>query len=163
MHSDCAGGRGSASPSGSPSGQQQPGGPLGDTAPHYDPSQGVPVGPGTEQDAEAAYYHMELLSQSIRNELQRDLHIHDSAVLPNFVNLPQVCTPSFCIAVLTFLHYACADATTQELNLKHGLHAPCFTSQDVHMAELPVAGDLTLHQDKTSIPSVYREVQPHMS
>ena len=39
-----------------------------------------------------AYHRMELLSQSIRNELQRDLHIHDSAVLPNFVNLPQVCT-----------------------------------------------------------------------
>ncbi len=96
MHCDCAGGRGSASLSGSPRGQQQPGGPLGDTAPHYDPSQGVPVGPGTEQDAEAAYYHMELLSQSIRNELQRDLHIHDSAVLPNFVNLPQVCTHKAC-------------------------------------------------------------------
>ncbi|DBB16594.1 TPA: hypothetical protein ACH3X3_014851 [Trebouxia sp. C0006] len=97
------GGRGSASPSGSPSGQQQPGGPLGDTAPHYDPSQGVPVGPGTEQDAEAAYYHMELLSQSIRNELQRDLHIHDSAVLPNFVNLPQVTAAEYTRLYLTAL------------------------------------------------------------
>ena len=57
---------------------------MGDTAPHYNPSQ-------DEQDAEAAYHRMELLSQSIRNELQRDLHIHDSAVLPNFINLPQVC------------------------------------------------------------------------
>jgi len=56
------------------------------------------VGPGTERDAEAAYYRMELLSQSIRNELQRDLHIHDSAVLPNFVNLPQVCTHQACAA-----------------------------------------------------------------
>ncbi len=65
--------------------------------------------------------------------------------------------------MLTVLRYACADAATQELKLKYGLHAPCFTSQDVSMAELPVAGELTLHQDKTSIPSVYREVQPHMS
>ncbi|KAL3142941.1 hypothetical protein ABBQ38_003227 [Trebouxia sp. C0009 RCD-2024] len=82
--------RGSSSPPDSPRGHQQPGGPLGTEAPHYDPSQGVPVGSGTEQDAEAAYHRLELLSQSIRNELQRDLHIHDSAVLPNFINLPQV-------------------------------------------------------------------------
>lgn len=86
--------RGSNSPPDSPRGHQQPGGPLGNEAPHYDPSQGVPIGPGTEQDAEAAYHRMELLSQSIRNELQRDLHIHDSAVLPNFINLPQVCLHS---------------------------------------------------------------------
>ena len=33
---------------------------------------------------------MELLSHAIKNELQRDLHIHDSAILPNFVSLPQV-------------------------------------------------------------------------
>ena len=84
-----AGRRGSASPPDSPRGQQQPGGPLGDTA---------PAGPGSEQDAEAAYHRMELLSQSIRNELQRDLHIHDSAVLPNFVNLPQVCALQTCPA-----------------------------------------------------------------
>lgn len=88
-----AGRRGSTSPPESPRGHQQPGGPLGHQAPHYDPSQGVPVGPGTEQDAEAAYRRMELLSQSIRNELQRDIHIHDHAVLPNFINLPQVCLP----------------------------------------------------------------------
>lgn len=89
-----SGRRGSNSPPDSPRGHQQPGGPLGNEAPHYDPSQGVPIGPGTEQDAEAAYHRMELLSQSIRNELQRDLHIHDSAVLPNFINLPQVCLHS---------------------------------------------------------------------
>ena len=88
--------RGSSSPSDSPRGHQQPGGPLGTEAPHYDPSQGVPVGSGTEQDAEAAYHRLELLSQSIRNELQRDLHIHDSAVLPNFINLPQVCAITSC-------------------------------------------------------------------
>ena len=64
-----------ASPTDSPRGQHQHSGSAGDS----------------EQDAEAAYHRMELLSQSIRNELQRDLHIHDSAVLPNFVNLPQVC------------------------------------------------------------------------
>lgn len=87
---DGIGRRGSHSPPDSPRGHHQPGGPLGNEAPHYDPSQGVPIGPGTEQDAEAAYHRLELLSQSIRNELQRDLHIHDSAVLPNFINLPQV-------------------------------------------------------------------------
>ena len=63
-----------ASPTDSPRGQHQHPGSGGDS----------------EQDAEAAYHRMELLSQSISIELQRDLHIHDSAVLPNFVNLPQV-------------------------------------------------------------------------
>lgn len=46
--------------------------------------------PETSSDAEAAYHRMELLSHAIKNELQRDLHIHDSAILPNFVSLPQV-------------------------------------------------------------------------
>lgn len=106
--------RGSNSPPDSPRGHQQPGGPLGNEAPHYDPSQGVPIGPGTEQDAEAAYHRMELLSQSIRNELQRDLHIHDSALLPNFINLPQVCLHSLSFFDLpycldTLLSYTCHD------------------------------------------------------
>ena len=100
---DGVGRRGSHSPQDSPRGHHQPGGPLGNEAPHYDPSQGVSIGPGTEQDAEAAYHRLELLSQSIRNELQRDLHIHDSAVLPNFVNLPQVCLASSCM-FFSFLH-----------------------------------------------------------
>ena len=41
-------------------------------------------------DAELAYVRLEALCQAVKGELQQDLHIHDAAVLPNFVNLPQV-------------------------------------------------------------------------
>lgn len=41
-------------------------------------------------DAELAYARLEALCQAVKGELQQDLHIHDAAVLPNFVNLPQV-------------------------------------------------------------------------
>jgi hypothetical protein len=44
-------------------------------------------GPG---EAEVAYARLEALCQAVKGELQQDLHIHDAAVLPNFVNLPQV-------------------------------------------------------------------------
>ncbi len=41
-------------------------------------------------DAELAYARLEALCQAVKGELQQDLHIHDAAVLPNFVNLPKV-------------------------------------------------------------------------
>lgn len=63
--------------------------------------QGGDSGSSGSSAAEAAYHRMELLSHAIKNELQRDLHIHDSAILPNFVSLPQVCAacptpPNYC-------------------------------------------------------------------
>ena len=51
---------------------------------------------GEASDAEAAYARMEALSQAIKNELQNDLRIHDSAVLPHFVNLPQITAAEYC-------------------------------------------------------------------
>ena len=41
-------------------------------------------------DADLAYARLEALCGAVKGELQQDLHIHDAAVLPNFVNLPQV-------------------------------------------------------------------------
>ena len=41
-------------------------------------------------DADLAYTRLEALCGAVKGELQQDLHIHDAAVLPNFVNLPQV-------------------------------------------------------------------------
>ena len=41
-------------------------------------------------DADLAYARLEALCAAVKGELQQDLHIHDAAVLPNFVNLPQV-------------------------------------------------------------------------
>ena len=43
-----------------------------------------------DSDAEVAYARLGALSQAIKNELQNDLNIHDKAILPAFVNLPQV-------------------------------------------------------------------------
>ena len=43
-----------------------------------------------ESDAEVAYARLGALSQAIKNELQNDLKIHDAAILPAFVNLPQI-------------------------------------------------------------------------
>ena len=43
-----------------------------------------------ESDAEVAYARLGALCQAIKNELQNDLTIHDSSVLPAYVNLPQV-------------------------------------------------------------------------
>ena len=56
----------------------------------------APTGVGEASDAEAAYARMEALSQAIKNELQNDLRIHDSAVLPQFVNLPQITAAEYC-------------------------------------------------------------------
>ncbi|CAK0784807.1 hypothetical protein CVIRNUC_008011 [Coccomyxa viridis] len=41
-------------------------------------------------DADLAYARLEALCGAVRGELEQDIHIHDAAVLPNFVNLPQV-------------------------------------------------------------------------
>ena len=93
-----AGRRGSASPSGQ---RGQQGGDSGSTG---------------SSDAEAAYHRMELLSHAIKNELQRDLHIHDSAILPNFVSLPQVfatcATPPVC-RLMQALHDAAGHDLVQ--------------------------------------------------
>ena len=43
-----------------------------------------------ESDAEVAYARLGALSQAIKNELQNDLKIHDAAILPAYINLPQV-------------------------------------------------------------------------
>lgn len=40
--------------------------------------------------AELAYARLEALCHAVKQELQNDLRIHDAAVLPAFVNLPQV-------------------------------------------------------------------------
>jgi hypothetical protein len=43
-----------------------------------------------KSDAELAYARLEALCHAVKQELQNDLHIHDAAVLPAFVNLPQI-------------------------------------------------------------------------
>ncbi|KAK9839863.1 hypothetical protein WJX81_007158 [Elliptochloris bilobata] len=59
------------------------GGPLGETAPPYE-------GEGGGGEAEVAYARLEALCQAIKAELGNDLKIHDAAVLPAFIMLPQV-------------------------------------------------------------------------
>ncbi|KAK9806759.1 hypothetical protein WJX72_001747 [[Myrmecia] bisecta] len=49
-----------------------------------------------DAEAELAYARLEALCQAIKNELQNDLRIHDSAVLPSFVVLPQVTAAEYC-------------------------------------------------------------------
>lgn len=44
----------------------------------------------TAQEAEAAYDSLERLCQAIKAEIMKDLGIHDSAILPSFINLPQI-------------------------------------------------------------------------
>ena len=39
---------------------------------------------------------MEVLCQAIKHELNNDLKIHDSAILPSFINLPQVTGAEYC-------------------------------------------------------------------
>ena len=46
-------------------------------------------------EAELAYARLEALCQAVKSELQQDLHIHDAAVLPNFVNLPKVAAAEY--------------------------------------------------------------------
>lgn len=43
-----------------------------------------------ESDAEVAYARLGALCQAIKHELQNDLKIHDAAILPTYINLPQV-------------------------------------------------------------------------
>ncbi|KAK9868824.1 hypothetical protein WJX84_006782 [Apatococcus fuscideae] len=45
---------------------------------------------------DAAYARLEALCSAIKTELQRDLHIHDQAILPSSVNLPQVTAAEYC-------------------------------------------------------------------
>jgi len=47
-------------------------------------------GGGGRGDAEVAYARLEALCQAIKAELGGDLKIHDAAVLPAFITLPQV-------------------------------------------------------------------------
>ena len=46
-------------------------------------------------EAELAYARLEALCQAVKVELQQDLHIHDAAVLPNFVNLPKIAAAEY--------------------------------------------------------------------
>ena len=46
-------------------------------------------------EAELAYARLEALCAAVKTELQQDLHIHDAAVLPNFVNLPKVAAAEY--------------------------------------------------------------------
>ena len=46
--------------------------------------------------AEAAYARLESLCAAIKTELQRDLHIHDQAILPSSINLPQIAAAEYC-------------------------------------------------------------------
>lgn len=45
---------------------------------------------GGASEAEVAYARLEALCQAIKAELGNDLKIHDAAVLPAFITLPQV-------------------------------------------------------------------------
>ena len=49
-----------------------------------------------ETDMEVAYVRIEALCQAIKAELNNDLKIHDSAILPSFINLPQVTAGEYC-------------------------------------------------------------------
>ncbi len=46
-------------------------------------------------EAELAYARLEALCQAVKVELQQDLHIHDAAVLPNFVNVPKIAAAEY--------------------------------------------------------------------
>lgn len=60
------------------------------------PSSGQPQLQSGGVGAEAAYARLEALCAAIKTELQRDLHIHDQAILPSSVNLPQITAAEYC-------------------------------------------------------------------
>lgn len=49
-----------------------------------------------EADAEVAYARVGTLCEAIKAELNNDLKIHDAAILPQFINLPQVTAGEYC-------------------------------------------------------------------
>ena len=63
----------------------------GDARHRPDPSH---AGGVTSADADA-YARLEALASAIQAELGSDLAIHDAAVLPSFINLPQVCAAEY--------------------------------------------------------------------
>ncbi len=50
----------------------------------------VPDQAAAGSDADVAYARLEALCAAVRAELEVDLRIHDAALLPKFVALPQV-------------------------------------------------------------------------
>lgn len=58
-----------------------------------------------------AYARLGALSQAIKHELQTDLKIHDAAILPTFINLPQVTAAEYS-AVRPMLYMAPGSMST---------------------------------------------------
>ncbi|KAK9868912.1 hypothetical protein WJX84_002762 [Apatococcus fuscideae] len=79
--------------------EEQIPGPLMQVSPQTDsqrPSSGQPQLQSGGVGAEAAYARLEALCAAIKTELMRDLHIHDQAILPSSVNLPQITAAEYC-------------------------------------------------------------------
>ena len=63
-------------------------------------------------EAEVAYARLEALCQAIKAELGNDLKIHDAAVLPAFITLPQVTAAEYgrvraCLQPPSWMHVVC--------------------------------------------------------
>lgn len=79
-------------------------------------------------EAEVAYARLEALCQAIKAELGNDLKIHDAAVLPAFITLPQV--------------------TAAEYGRVRACHQPPSRSMFTHVAsffEAPASGPLHMN------------------
>ena len=77
-----------------------------------------------ESDAEVAYARLGALCQAIKNELQNDLKIHDAAILPSYVNLPQVTAAEYSTVRSPAVHqsrfHQYEIGSTKVLNEPHG-------------------------------------------